>query len=125
MSATDQSPWRERHDPDVTREAVARFIPSQSQNHVFFPDRSVDQLMQVVISLGAEHWVMRRRMLVIEALLEQGKPVSTAEIERFNPSPEQQASWSQERDAFIRRAFDALQSDGDMGEVARQDGRVQ
>jgi len=83
------------------------FIPSDSDNITIFPDQVTDNLMHVVIALGAEFWSLRRRMFVMEKVLEKAG-VSTDDIEAYQPSPEDKAAWTQERDLFIARTFGAL-----------------
>lgn len=95
--------------PDI----LATYIPSGSENFTFLADPTVDRLMQTVISLGAEHWIVRRRLLVLEAALEAENVITTQRIEQFVPSREQEKIWEAERDAFIRRAFEGLKSDPD------------
>lgn len=91
--------------------AADGFIPSDSDNISLFKDQVTDNLMHVVIALGAEMWAMRRRMFVLEAVLEK-TGVSTADIEAYTPTPEQKTAWAQERDLFIGRTFDALTRTG-------------
>ncbi len=109
-----KSAWQEQGEVKAgpPRQAASDYIPSDFANFTFFEDRTVDKLMQVVISLGAEFWVMRRRMLVTEALLDKGTIVTTAEIEKYVPTKEEQAAWEQERDIFIKRAYEALTTEG-------------
>jgi hypothetical protein len=97
------------------------FIPSDSDNISLFPDQVTDNLMHVVIALGAELWAVRRRMFVLEAVLEK-TGVSTADVEAYTPSAEEKAAWAQERDLFIGRAFDALTRTG--GANAKQIDRA-
>ena len=94
------------------RQAASDYIPSDFANFSFFEDRTVDKLMQIVISLGAEFWVMRRRMLVTEALLDKGTIVTSAQIEKYVPSAEELSTWEEERDIFIKRTYEALTTEG-------------
>ena len=109
-----KSAWQEQGEAKdgPARQAASDYIPSDFANFTFFEDRTVDKLMQVVISLGAEFWVMRRRMLVTEALLDKGAIVTTAQIEKYVPTAEEQKTWEAERDIFIKRAYEALTTEG-------------
>ncbi len=75
------------------------------------PDPAVyltDNLTAVVMGLGTEFWAMRRRMMVIESLLEQNKVVNRAAIEAYRPSDAEAAAWNAERDDLIDRVFAVL-----------------
>lgn len=96
---------------DRRRSAVDGFIPSGSDDISLFPDQVADNLMHVVIALGAEMWTMRRRMYVLEKVLEK-TGVSAADIEAYQPTPEETAAWTEERDIIINRTFGALTRKG-------------
>ncbi len=49
--------------------AASEFIDHGSETYAFLPDPMVDALMQVVIELGSETWITRRRMLVLERVM--------------------------------------------------------
>lgn len=83
------------------------FIAADSDNISLFPDQVTDNLMHVTIALGADLWALRRRMFILEAVLEKAG-VSAADVEAYRPSAEEQALWAKERDLFIGRAFGAL-----------------
>jgi hypothetical protein len=88
------------------------FVASGSENFGFFPEQVVDNLMHVVIDLGAEHWTLRRRMFVLEKVLEQSGAMLADAVERFQPTREDIAAWEEERDIYIKRAFGALARTG-------------
>jgi hypothetical protein len=89
-----------------------KFVPSGSENFAFFPEQIVDNLMHVVIDLGAEHWTLRRRMFVLEKVLEQSGAMTAEAVERFQPTRSDLAAWEEERDIYIKRAFGALARTG-------------
>jgi hypothetical protein len=93
--------------PERTPPSADGFIPSNSDNISLFDQQIVDNLMHVVIAMGAELWTMRRRMFVTEKVLEK-VGVSTHDIENYLPSDEEKAAWAAERDVFVARTFDAL-----------------
>lgn len=79
--------------------------PQPSPEPAFFDNPAIDNLIAVTLELGAELWVQRERMRVIEALLAE-KGVVTAElIEQYMPSAAMQASAKAERDAFVQRIY--------------------
>jgi len=87
------------------------FIAAGSDDISLFPEQVVDNIMHVLIDLGAEMWTLRRRMLVLERVLEKAS-VSSEDVERYVPTPEEKAAWAKERDVFIARAFGALTRKG-------------
>ena len=74
----------------------------------FFDNPAIDNLITVTMELGAELWVQRERMRIIERILAE-KGVVTAElIEQYTPSAEETAAVRAERDAFVQRLFGAF-----------------
>ena len=47
------------------------FIPSDSDNISLFDDPVTDNVLHVLIALGAEFWTLRRRMFVLEKVLKK------------------------------------------------------
>jgi hypothetical protein len=90
------------------RAVASEFIDHGSETYAFLQDPVVDALVQVVIELGSETWITRRRMLVLERILAAQGLVAPAQIETFTPSPEDEALWRQERDRMLRSVYAAL-----------------
>jgi len=68
-----------------------------------FPDPVHDKLLGLVLALGAETWVLRDRLALLEeALGAQGIPV-TALIESLAQRPERGLVVERERQAFMER----------------------
>ena len=65
------------------------------------------------IALGAEVWSNRRRMKVVEALLEE-KGITNAMIEQYMPTAEQEAEWQKDRDRFIDLTYSPLLREGNL-----------
>jgi hypothetical protein len=93
---------RERRPPSADG-----FIPSNSDNITLLEDQTMDNMMHVLVALGAELWTIRRRMYVTEKVLEK-VGVTTQDIEDYMPTPEDKATWGEERDLFVARIYDAL-----------------
>ena len=74
----------------------------------YLPDPQVDNIQASLMSLGTEFWAMRRRMMVIESLLEQNKVINKANIEAYRPTAAESAAWDAERDDLIDRVFQVL-----------------
>ena len=58
-------------------------------------------------SLSSEVWTTRRRVKVLERVLED-KGVSPELVETYMPTEAENAEWEKERDAFIQRTFGPL-----------------
>ncbi|PNU04751.1 hypothetical protein [Novosphingobium guangzhouense] len=93
------------------KSAADDFIFADSDNISAFPEQTVDNLMHVIIALGAELWTVRRRMMTLEKVLEKAG-VSADDVEKYLPGAEEKAAWAQERDIFIKRTFGALERRG-------------
>lgn len=68
----------------------------------------MDQMLSIVLELAAELWVVRERVFVVEAVLQnQGIAVSNA-IEAFTPTAEQQATLARMRADMTAQMFRSL-----------------
>ena len=92
---------------------TADFIHTDAERAVFLGNPVLDNLMSSVIALGSEVWATRRRMHVLEALLEE-KGVTNDMIEQYVPSEEQVAKWEKDRDRFIDLTYSPLLREGDL-----------
>jgi len=70
-----------------------------------FDDPAIDALLKIVLSLGNEVYILRDRMRVIENLLEARGAISRADIESYQPGPEEEETLRKEADAFVARLF--------------------
>ena len=96
-------------NPDKRHPTYATdFIKSDTDSAVFLGNPLFDNMMTSMIALGAEVWTNRRRMRIVEKLLEEHGSVTNEMIEAYLPSEEEQAAEQAERDAFIERAFGSL-----------------
>jgi hypothetical protein len=85
--------------------------PAAAPEPAFFDNPAIDHLIAVTLELGAELWVQRERMRIVEKLLGE-KGVVTAElIEQYRPSDAELAASRTERDAFVSRVFGAFARD--------------
>ncbi len=84
------------------------FIKADTDQAVFLGNPLFDNMMTSMIALGAEVWSNRRRMRIIEKLLQEHGSVTNEMIEAYEPSEEEAAAEQAERDAFIERAFGSL-----------------
>jgi hypothetical protein len=90
---------------------TADYIRSDSDKAAYLEGRYADHLATALLNLGAEFWVMRRRMLVLEKLLAERGVHDPSALEAYEPTSDEQLAWEAQRDAFIRRTFSVLTSD--------------
>ncbi len=96
---------------DKGRTKAAPFIPADTDAAVFLGNPHIDNLMSVVIALGAEIWADRQRMKVVERLLETEGKATTAMIEAYVPTDAEKAAWEAERVAMVERVYSVLSRD--------------
>ncbi|MCS6947014.1 MAG: hypothetical protein NZM12_05300 [Steroidobacteraceae bacterium] len=82
--------------------------PQPAPEPAFFDNPAIDNLIAVTLELGAELWVVRERLRVLERLLSEHGRVTTEMIEQYRPSAEEQARARAERDAFVNRVYGAF-----------------
>ncbi len=97
------------------------FFKSDTNRGVLLKDLTTDNMVTALIQLGAEVWGYRRRMMIMEQLLEEKGQVTKALIEQYVPSTNLMAEWEEERDAFVRRIYDVLARQGDVPVNAKMD----
>jgi len=83
-------------------------LPKPAPEPAFFDNPAIDNLMAVTMELGAELWVQRERMRVIERLLAERGVVTAEAIEQYVMSAEEAAQVQAERDAFAKRLYAAF-----------------
>lgn len=87
---------------------AADFIKGDFEKAVYLDDVHEDNLMTAFLSLGAEHWTLRRRVMVLEKFMAESNVIDPAAVEAYEPTPEEKAAWEAERDDYIRRVFSVL-----------------
>jgi hypothetical protein len=87
----------------MTRKAAAPPRPEQ----VFFDDPALDRLMGVVMTLAAEHYVLRDRVQALEEQLVAAGHLGAASLAQA-PSPEKEAQYRADADDFARALLDPL-----------------
>lgn len=86
-------------------------IPSDVNTGVFLGSTALDNVVSVVVAMGAELWATKRRLLVMEAVM-QSRGVTPEMIEKFVPSAAQAAAWEKERDRYIDLTLGPLANEG-------------
>jgi hypothetical protein len=88
-----------------------RKLPVPAPQPAFFDNSAIDNLIAVTLELGAELWVQKERMRVVERLLAEHGVVTAEAIEQYSSTPEELARVQSERDAFVNRVYAALARD--------------
>jgi len=88
-----------------------RKLPVPAPQPAFFDNPAIDNLIAVTLELGAELWVQKERMRVVERLLAERGVVTAEAIEQYSSTPEELARVQSERDAFVNRVYAALSRD--------------
>ena len=89
------------------------FISSDVERGIFLGNPVLDNMMASMIALGTEVWSMRRRMKVLEAVLEE-KGISKDMVEQYVPTAQQEATWQKDRDRFIDLTYSPMLREGDL-----------
>jgi hypothetical protein len=90
---------------------AAPFIATDTDNISVLADQTTDNLVHVVMALGAELWAVKRRMMTLEKVLEAAG-IPADRVETFVPGHDDAQAWQVERDIFIRRVFSGLARTG-------------
>ena len=84
-------------------------LPGFERGHPhYFKDPMIDHLLESVLQLGAEMWIIRDRQMVTEYLLTTEGKVTPEMIEAFKPSPEFREKMKVERGTYTRRLYQSL-----------------
>ena len=86
-------------------------IPSDVNTGVFLGSTALDNVVSCVVAMGAELWATKRRLLVMEAVM-QSRGITPEMIETFVPTAAQAAAWEKERDRYIDLTLGPLSNEG-------------
>lgn len=102
-------------------------LPGYDRGHPhYFKEPMIDHLIEIVLQLGAELWVVKDRQMVTEHLLATQGKVTPEMIEQFKPSPDQLDKLRNERKALTKRLYQCLSDEmGPAGEAAFVSGVMQ
>jgi hypothetical protein len=84
------------------------YIKGDWDKAVYLDNPHSDNLMTAFLNLGAEHWALKRRVMVLEKLIAEKKVIDPAAVEAYEPTEAERAAWTAERDDFIQRTFAVL-----------------
>lgn len=88
--------------------AETDFVKHDSENMVLLGNAHIDNLMHMVVALGAEMWTGQQRVKIMETLLTKHGKVTTEMIEQYVPTEEEQAQWDAERKAMVDRVYSVM-----------------
>lgn len=88
--------------------AETDFIKHDSDNMVLLGHPHIDNLMHMVIALGAEMWTGQQRVKIMEKLLTEHGKVTTDMIEQYQPTKEEEEMWAAERKAMVDRVYSVM-----------------
>lgn len=95
-------------DMDNRKTYAADYFKGDYEKAVYLDSVHADNLMTAFLGLGAEHWALRRRVMVLEKFMREAKVIDPALVEAYEPTPEEKVVWEAERDDFIERTFAVL-----------------
>ena len=73
-----------------------------------FPDVVQDKLLGMILALGAELWVVKDRLSLLEQVLKVKGIETSALIDELAPNPDRAADVQRDREAFMERLFRIL-----------------
>lgn len=86
------------------REGYTTNVYKTDVNEVsFLGHPQIDNLAMAVVAIGAELWSTRKRLLVLESVIDNEGVRD--KVERYEPTEEEQARWSAERREMIERLY--------------------
>ena len=88
--------------------AETDFIEHDADNMVLLGNVHIDNLMHMVVALGAEMWTGQQRVKIMETLLTKHGKVTTEMIEKYEPTEEEVETWAAERRAMIDRVYSVM-----------------
>jgi len=93
-------------------------IPSGVEDVTFLSDPVTDQLVRVVMELGAALWVERRRSRTLERVLVSGGVIAADALEQWVNEPADEEAEREELNQWMKRIYGSLAHTG----AAQQEG---
>ena len=88
--------------------AESDFVKHDADNMVLLGNAHIDNLMHIVVALGAEMWSGQQRVKIMEKLLSTHGKVTTEMIEQYEPTREETDVWAAERKAMVDRVYSVM-----------------
>jgi hypothetical protein len=106
METQSSSPVASEKPPRETY--AAPYIRGDHLDLVVLGNPLIDNIMVSLVNMGAENWILKRRLLAIESLLGKKDLLDLAALEAFEPTKEEAIAWNAQRDAYMKRIYDPL-----------------
>ncbi|MDX2222659.1 MAG: hypothetical protein SFV21_07925 [Rhodospirillaceae bacterium] len=84
---------------------AADYHKSDTDTQVWLGNPHIDNLVSVSLALGAEIWALKQRQIISERLAENNVFPTTAAIEAYKPTKDEEDAWDQERQALAKRVY--------------------
>ncbi len=81
------------------------YVRSDFDEMSFLGNPHIDALTTALQAIGAEVWTSRRRLYVIEALMEKKIAVTPSSIQEYMPTAEEDARWKADRDRMVNGIY--------------------
>ena len=84
------------------------YFKADTDQQVWLGSPHIDNLVTVALALGGEVWATRQRQIIAEKLAEKKIPATSANIEAYKPSPEEEKAWEGLRQEMALRVYSTL-----------------
>ena len=78
---------------------------------VYLDNPLLDRMMSVILDLATQLYVLQDRLAVVETFLEERQVVSRAQLDTWEPTPEQRSELRRRRDEFVASILRGLAED--------------
>lgn len=78
------------------------YIPSETQDGVFLGSAAFDASIRLNVVLGAELWAAKRHLKIVDSLMAKNIMPTSAKVEAYVPTAEEEKAWAAERDQLIK-----------------------
>lgn len=78
----------------------------------FFADPAVDKVLNMVVTLASEVWVLRERVAALEYVGERNRSWKLDDVDAYEFTPEQESRLAEVRTEFIGNLFRILEEPG-------------
>lgn len=84
------------------------FFKADTDEQVWLGSPHLDNLVTVSLALGGEVWATRQRQLIAEKLAEKKIAPTTANIESYQSTPDEDKAWEAQRQEMAKRVYGVL-----------------
>ena len=95
----------------------------KGERPTFFPDPSVDRLWWVMLAMLGEITVLRDRLDAHERLAARRGLYTPADVDEFQPTPEESQARSAQREAVVERALRSITTEVEAARRAGESGQ--